>query len=122
MATSLVGDGTPEAYFREGVKANVREDGRENSEFRKVVVEQGVVDHASGSAQVALGRTKVLAAATLEIGSPREGRPSAGVVSVTVDCAMAFAVAGTNWRQYDKHGQDLARHIEVSVDTTTRCC
>ena len=80
MATSLVvGDGTPEAYFREGVKANVREDGRENSEFRKVVVEQGVVDHASGSAQVALGRTKVLAAATLEIGSPREGRPSAGV-------------------------------------------
>lgn len=41
-----------------GVSRNVREDGRERTEFRRLTITEGVVDHAMGSAQVDLGDTK----------------------------------------------------------------
>ena len=41
-----------------GVARNVREDGRERTEFRRLTITEGVVDHAMGSAQVDLGDTK----------------------------------------------------------------
>ena len=41
-----------------GVARNVREDGRERTEFRRLTITGGIVDHAMGSAQVDLGDTK----------------------------------------------------------------
>ena len=41
-----------------GVARNVREDGRERTEFRRSTITEGVVDHAMGSAQVDLCDTK----------------------------------------------------------------
>jgi exosome complex RNA-binding protein Rrp42 (RNase PH superfamily) len=100
------------SFFLEGMRRNCREDGRERTAFRRVICESGAVQHALGSAQVSIGKTKVLAAASLELGSPREGRPNSAVLNVSVDCTLSCSVSGNNWRQYDKHGEDLAKDIE----------
>ncbi|QDZ22802.1 exosome complex protein [Chloropicon primus] len=103
---------TGEDVWVAGVRGNVRQDGRENSEYRRITIQNGTIEHAQGSALVQIGDTKVLAAASLEIGEPREGRPKSGVVRVTVDCTLCYPVDGTNWRSYDRYGKDLASQVE----------
>ena len=49
---------TGEDVWVAGVRGNVRQDGRENSEYRRITIENGTIEHAQGSALVQIGDTK----------------------------------------------------------------
>lgn len=52
-------------------EADLRADGRSNSELREVTIERGWSKHAEGSALISFGNTKVLATASFTPGVPR---------------------------------------------------
>ena len=64
---------------------NQRLDGRELLDYRKMTVEVGTIDKASGSALVNLGRTKVLTGIKIETGAPYPDTPESGVLVVNVE-------------------------------------
>ncbi len=64
---------------------NKRLDGRGLSDYRKIVVETGVLDKAVGSANVSLGNTKVMVGIKIEIGEPFPDTPTQGVLTVNAE-------------------------------------
>jgi exosome complex component RRP42 len=64
---------------------NRRVDGRGLTDYREMTIETGVVEKASGSAQVTLGKTKILAGIKLEAGTPFPDTPNEGVLTVNAE-------------------------------------
>ena len=64
---------------------NRRIDGRTPSDYREMKIEAGIIEKASGSAQVTLGKTKVLAGVKLELGEPFPDTPNEGVLTVNAE-------------------------------------
>ena len=62
-----------------------RLDGRGLEDYREIKVEIGLIDKASGSAQVSLGKTKVLTGIKIETGTPFPDTPEDGVLTVNVE-------------------------------------
>ncbi|MPZ74579.1 MAG: ribonuclease PH [Nitriliruptorales bacterium] len=65
----------------------VRSDGRSTTQLRPVSIETGVQEFAEGSALIAMGRTRVLCAASVEAFVPR-WRAGSGLGWVTAEYAM----------------------------------
>lgn len=64
-----------------------REDGRADNELRPISLTRGWLDHAAGSCLVEFGKTRVLCAASAEVGVPR-WRKGSGLGWVTAEYAM----------------------------------
>lgn len=62
-----------------------RLDGRGLMDYRKIAVDVGLIEKASGSAQVSIGKTKVLIGIKVETGEPYSDKPDAGVLTVNVE-------------------------------------
>ncbi|MEM7826705.1 MAG: exosome complex protein Rrp42 [Candidatus Aenigmatarchaeota archaeon] len=63
-------------------KQNTRIDERRFDEYRKIKIEQGIIENAEGSARVEIGNTKVIAGVKIESGEPFPDRPDEGVIVV----------------------------------------
>jgi exosome complex component RRP42 len=64
---------------------NRRIDGRSPSDYREIKIEAGVIEKANGSAQVTIGRTKVMVGVKLELGTPFPDTPNEGVLTVNAE-------------------------------------
>ncbi len=64
---------------------NRRIDGRNPSDYREIKIEAGVIEKANGSAQVTIGRTKVMVGVKLELGTPFPDTPNEGVLTVNAE-------------------------------------
>ena len=62
-----------------------RLDGRGLEDYREIKVETGLIGKAVGSAQVSLGKTKVLVGIKVESGAPFPDTPNEGVLTVNVE-------------------------------------
>ena len=59
-----------------------RLDDRTPLDYRPMTIMLGVIDKANGSAEVYLGKTKVVAGIKVEIGTPFADRPDEGILTV----------------------------------------
>tara|TARA_B100001123_G_C15285598_1_gene1015523 strand:+ start:1436 stop:2221 length:786 start_codon:yes stop_codon:yes gene_type:complete len=64
-----------------------RADGRAINEFRKVIIETGMINTAEGSAMVKLGKTKVLCGIKMLIGTPYGDSPKSGTMTTSTELA-----------------------------------
>lgn len=60
----------------------MRIDGREDLEYRKIKIENNIINKAEGSCLVSIGDTKVLAGVKLSIEEPFEDKPNEGILIV----------------------------------------
>lgn len=84
---------------------------------RLVKIETGVIERAEGSAQVTLGKTKVLVGVKVDVGSPFKDTPDEGVVAVNaefVPVASPMFEPGPP----DENAIELARVIDRSIRET----
>lgn len=71
--------------IREIVSKEKRIDNRSFDEYRSMVVEQGVVKQAEGSARVRIGNTEVIAGVKMDVGEPFADTPDEGVLMVAAE-------------------------------------
>jgi exosome complex component RRP42 len=64
---------------------NTRIDGRGLLDYREITTDLGIIEKASGSALVSLGKTKILAGVKVEMGEPYPDKPDAGVLTVNAE-------------------------------------
>lgn len=62
-----------------------RIDGRGLIDYRQIKAENGLIEKASGSSLVSLGKTKVMTGVKVEIGEPYSDRPEEGVLTVSAE-------------------------------------
>ncbi len=73
-------------YIKNLVKEGKREDGRAFDEYRKIILDNGYAkEKAPGSCMVQLGKTKVMAGISIDIGEPYSDRPEDGVMSTSTE-------------------------------------
>lgn len=80
-------------FIEEGVKLNVRSDGRGRNDYRHMIIETGVVPQANGSCRLRLSSTDVLVGVKVEIGEPSLEHPDEGKLQFAVEwCVFALLV------------------------------
>ncbi len=62
-----------------------RLDGRGLTDYRRFTIEKNVIEKANGSAQIKLGKTKVMVGVKVEIGEPFSDTPDEGVLMVNAE-------------------------------------
>jgi exosome complex component RRP42 len=62
-----------------------RIDNRAPMDYREIKIQTGIIDKANGSAQVNIGKTKVLAGVKIEVGTPFPDTPDEGVQTVNAE-------------------------------------
>jgi|YelNatPaOPRAMG01_1025707.scaffolds.fasta_scaffold89949_3 exosome complex component RRP42 len=62
-----------------------RIDGRGLTEYRPFTIEKNVIEKANGSAQIKLGKTKVMVGIKVEVGEPFSDTPDEGVLMVSAE-------------------------------------
>ena len=72
------------SFIKEGIKTNIRTDGRKNNQFREISCEKEVIDQANGSVRLKLGRTEVVVGIKCELGEPSPLAPQSGRYHVLV--------------------------------------
>jgi len=91
-----------------------RVDDRGPLDYRPTTITLGIIDKANGSAQVYLGKTKVVAGVKVETGTPFEDTPDAGVLTVNaefVPLASPTFEAGPP----DENSIELARVVDRGI-------
>jgi len=74
-----------ESYASDFLLSGKRADGRKLDEFRKIEIEQGIIDKAEGSAMITVGKTKIIAGVKIGIGTPFPDRPDEGILIVSAE-------------------------------------
>ena len=87
MTSEVVLSESEKTYILHSVEANFRCDGRKRNEVRPVVLETGVVSHASGSAHLRLANTDILVGVKAELEAPLPGALNQGRLEFFVDCS-----------------------------------
>jgi exosome complex component RRP42 len=72
-------------YLRNLASKGQRIDKRKPDEYRKVVVEKGVIEKAEGSAMVKIGDTEVVVGVKMDLGVPYPDKPDEGVMIVNAE-------------------------------------
>ena len=72
-------------YLIKLAKEGKRADGRTFDEYRKIVIEPGIISKAEGSARVKIGNTQVIAGIKMDIGDPYPDTPEEGVMSTAAE-------------------------------------
>ena len=86
--------------------------GRGAEELRPVTIESGVLRHAEGSALISVGDTRVLCAASVEVGVPRWLRGSRSGW-VTAEYGMLPRATHTRGRREAREGRQSGRSQEI---------
>lgn len=89
-----------------------RRHGRSVEELRPVTIEPGVLRHAEGSALITVGDTRVLCAATVEVGVPRWLRGT-GSGWVTAEYGMLPRATHTRSQREARSGRQSGRSQEI---------
>ena len=116
------------AFILRAVEAGVRADGRKRHEPRPVAISFGADggSSASGSVQVRMGETKVLAVATAELVEPYPDRPTEGVLQFFVELSPMASPAFEPGRPSEA-AIELMRLLEralrksQAIDTESLC-
>ncbi|HDM23375.1 hypothetical protein DRO02_00100 [archaeon] len=91
-----------------------RLDGREFHEYRPVKINIGVVEKASGSAEVSIGNTVVIAGVKWDIGEPFPDTPDEGVL-VTMAEFLPTSASFIEPGPPDEHAIELARVTDRGI-------
>ena len=73
------------AKIEEAVAANIRLDGRKNSDYRELIVEDGISPVAPAAIRVKLGKTEVLVGVHLEVTTPYSDDPDKGTFMTSAE-------------------------------------
>jgi len=85
--TDILLSESEKTFILHSVEDNFRVDGRGRSDMRPMVLETGVVSHASGSCHLRLANTDILVGVKAELESPLSGDPDRGRLEFFVDCS-----------------------------------
>ncbi len=85
MGHDLVLSTIKKDYIRRFAKEGRRIDGRGFDEFRPVTIKTGVISKAEGSADVSLGKTRVIAGIKMIVGSPYPDTPDKGAMATGIE-------------------------------------
>jgi exosome complex component RRP42 len=72
-------------YLIKLAKEGKRIDGRAFDEYRKIIIEPGIVSKAEGSARVRIGNTQVLSGVKMDVGEPYPDTPNEGVMTTAAE-------------------------------------
>ena len=99
-------------YVRDGVQMNVRGDGRVNSSFRAVDIEDQVFPHVHGSSKVSIGdSTDVLCSVKISVGEPKVDARAQGILDIGIDVSQHTNVK-LDERQMMDYGNNLAQILQ----------
>nr|ACO10388.1 Exosome complex exonuclease RRP42 [Caligus rogercresseyi] len=104
MASVLMGD-AEKRFILDGIKEDLRVDGRQRKDVRPMILETDVITHANGSARIRLANTDVLVGVKAEL---CEDRP--GGLEFYVDCS-----ANASPEFEGRGGEDLALEISSTL-------
>ena len=85
MSDYKVVDKITQKQIADNLQKNTRIDGRGLLEYREITTDIGIIEKASGSALVSLGKTKILAGVKVEMGVPYPDKPEDGVLTVNAE-------------------------------------
>lgn len=85
--TDILLSESEKTFILHSVEDNFRVDGRGRADMRPLVLETGVVSHASGSCHLRLANTDILVGVKAELESPLAGSPDQGRLEFFVDCS-----------------------------------
>ena len=74
-----------ENYAYDLIMNNKRSGGRKFDEYRDIVIKKGFIKNAEGSAEVKIGKTKVMAGVKFGIGTPFSDTPDEGTLMVNAE-------------------------------------
>ena len=86
MASVLLSE-AEKTFICHGVEDNLRADGRGRGDMRPLVLETGVVSHASGSCHLRLVNTDILVGVKTELETPDPAAKDRGRVEFFVNCS-----------------------------------
>lgn len=101
-------------YMIDLARKLARVDGRKQDEFRKIEIQNGVIEKAEGSALVKLGSTQVIAGVKMEIREPFEDSPNEGVLIVGAELSP-IASPEFSPGPPDENAIELARIVDRSI-------
>jgi len=78
-------DELKKATIRDFIKSGKRIDGRNFDEYRRITVKKGAIGVAEGSADVTIGKSRVIAGVKTEIVTPFSDRPNEGTLTFGAD-------------------------------------
>jgi len=88
-----------------------RIDERSLTDYRDLKIEVGIIEKANGSAQVSLGKTKVMVGVKVEIGDPFPDTPSEGILTVNAEL-VPLASPSFEPGPPDENSIELARVVD----------
>jgi len=91
-----------------------RLDERTPLDYRPLTITLGVVEKANGSAQVHLGKTKILAGVKVETGNPFEDTPNEGILTVNAEF-VPLAAPTFEAGPPDEDSIELARVVDRGI-------
>jgi len=126
MTSEMMLSESEKTFILHGVESNFRVDGRRRDEIRPVVLETGVVSHASGSCHLRLANTDILVGVKAEMETPLPGSPDQGRIEFFVDCS-ANATPAFEGRGGESLATSISRVLSRaysspgSIDLTKLC-
>eukprot|EP01126_Amoeba_proteus_P055967 TRINITY_DN697_c0_g1_i5.p1 TRINITY_DN697_c0_g1~~TRINITY_DN697_c0_g1_i5.p1 ORF type:complete len:289 (+),score=73.39 TRINITY_DN697_c0_g1_i5:86-952(+) len=105
-------------FIVDGIKQDIRADGRARLDYRPLCLETGIVTQANGSARVVLSGTDVMVGVKVELEEPSEEKPNQGRVEVAVECCPS-ASPEFEGRGGDALNLELARLLERYLNLPT---
>lgn len=91
-----------------------RVDDRGHDSYRQITIQTGLIEKANGSAQVFLGKTKVLVGIKVETGEPFPDTPEEGVLTVNAEL-VPLASPSFEPGPPDENAIELARVIDRGI-------
>jgi exosome complex component RRP42 len=109
MANRILSD-QERFYIVNGVKNDLRGDGRGCKDHRHFELHTEVVSNTNGSAEIKLERTSITVGVKAEIGAPHPSTPDCGRIEFYVDCS---GLASPKFE--GQEGHDLGQHLAQSL-------
>ncbi|MFB6490518.1 MAG: exosome complex protein Rrp42 [Thermoproteus sp. AZ2] len=100
--------------IRRLIASGVRIDGRALDQYRDITIRTGVVNTADGSAEVSLGRTRVISGVKIGLGQPFPDAPDEGVLIVNAEI-LPHSSPYTEIGPPDEAAIELARVVDRGI-------
>lgn len=101
-------------YIADLARQEKRLDGRALDQFREVSVEAGLIKSASGSAEIRIGKTRVLAGVKIEHAEPFPDTPESGILMVNAEL-LPLASPTFEPGRPDENAIELARVVDRGI-------
>ena len=100
--------------IQEMILKGKRIDDRGPLDYRPLTITPGIVEKANGSAQVYLGKTRILAGVKIQTGTPFEDTPNEGILTVNAEFVpLAYPTFETG--PPDENSIELARVVDRGI-------